>query len=145
LTALVLAASALGAVVAVQAFAATTTWSGAGNNDHVFKVNFKKVSGHPSKVKDFAAKQVHFTCTDNSNIDPFRANTTIHTAIPVHSGSFARTSSFTNGNLKVNYTISGEFVSKTKAKGTYKERRSLVSDPSIHCDTLKEPWTAHKQ
>ena len=75
-----------------------------------------------------------------------RADTTIHTPITVHSGSFSRTSSFTNGNMKVSYTITGKFASKrTKATGTYKERRSLVSNPSTHCDSLKEPWTTHKQ
>ena len=139
---LALAVGVIGALVVAQALATTTTWSGAGNNDHVFKVSFKKVSGHPSKVKDFASKQLHYTCTDNST---FRANTTIHTPMAVHSGSFSRTSSFTNGNVKVNYTISGKFASKTKATGTYKERRSLVSDPTTHCDSVKEPWTAHKQ
>jgi hypothetical protein len=117
----------VGALIAIQALAATTTWSGAGNTDPVFKVSFKKVSGHPAHVRAWNSKQLHFKCTDNTT---FRSNTTINTPIAVHSGSFSRTSSFTNGNVKVNYTISGKFVSKTKATGTYKERRSLVSDPT---------------
>ena len=137
-----LSAMAVGALIAVQAFAATTTWSGRGDNDHTFKVSFKRVGGQPVKVKDFASKQLHYRCTDNST---FRADTTIHTPITVHSGSFSRTSSFTNGNVKVSYTITGKFASRTKATGTYKERRSLVSNPSTHCDSLKEPWTTHKQ
>jgi hypothetical protein len=142
LTILALAVSAVCALVVAQALAATTSWSGAGTNDPVFKVAFKKVSGQPSKVKDFASKQLHFTCTDNST---FRANTTIHTPIPVHGGAFSRASSFTNGDIKVTYTIKGNFLSRRTATGTYKERRSLVSDPSTHCDSLQEPWKAHKQ
>jgi hypothetical protein len=140
-----LSAMAVGALIAVQAFGATTKWSGSGNNDHTFKVSFNKVSqsGHPSKVRDFASTKLHFKCSDGTTA--FRSNTTIHTPITVHSGSFSRTSSFTNGNTKVSYTISGKFNSKTKATGTYKEKRSLVSDPSVHCDSLKEPWTTHKQ
>jgi hypothetical protein len=137
--------AAIGAFVAAQALAATTTWSGAGNNDPVFKVSFKKVSGHPSKVKDFASKNLHYTCTANTGQSPFRASTTIHTPIAVHSGSFSRTNSFNSGNIKVSYTISGKFASKTKATGTYKERRALIADPTKHCDSLKEPWTTHKQ
>jgi len=147
LTAVALAALAVGAVVAVQAFAATTTWSGAGTNDPVFKVSFKRVktAGHPPKVKDFASKNLHYTCTANTGQSPFRASTTIHTPIGVHGGSFHRTSSFNSGNIKVSYTIDGEFVSKRTAKGTYKERRALISDPTKHCDSLQEPWKAHKQ
>ena len=85
------------------------------------------MAAEPVKVKDFASKQLHYKCTDNST---FRADTTIHTPITVHSGSFSRTRSFTNGNVKVSYTITGKFASRTKATGTYKERRSLVSNPS---------------
>src|SRR6476661_281339 len=114
LTAVALAALAVGAVVAVQAFAGTTTWSGAGTDDPVFKVSFKRVktAGHPPKVKDFASKNLHYTCTPNTGQSPFRASTTIHTPITVRSGSFSRTSSFNSGNVKVSYTISGKFVSK---------------------------------
>jgi len=138
---------AIGALVAAQALAATTTWSGAGTNDPVFKVSFKRVktAGHPPKVKDFASKNLHYTCTPNLNQSPFRASTTIHTPIGVHGGSFHRASSFNSGNIKVSYTIDGEFVSKRTATGTYKERRALISDPTKHCDSLKEPWKAHKQ
>ena len=139
--------AAIGAFVAAQALGATTTWSGAGTNDPVFKVSFKRVktAGHPPKVKDFASKNLHFTCTANTGQSPFRASTTIHTPITVRSGSFSRTSSFNSGNVKVSYTISGKFVSKRTATGTYKERRALISDPTKHCDSLKEPWKAHKQ
>ncbi len=139
-----LSAMAVGALIAVQAFAATTTWSGRGDNDHAFKVSFKRVGGQPVKVKDFATKQLFFNCSSNGPAD-FRADTTIHTPITVHSGSFSRTSSFTSGSTKVNYTITGKFASGTKATGTYKERRSLISDPSVHCDSAKQPWTTHKQ
>jgi hypothetical protein len=113
----------------------------------VFKVSFKRVktAGHPPKVKDFASKNLHYTCTANTGQSPFRASTTIHTPIRVRSGSFHRTSSFNSGNIKVSYTIDGEFVSKRTATGTYKERRALISDPTKHCDSLKEPWKAHKQ
>src|SRR5205823_14422861 len=109
------------------------------------KVSFKKVSGHPAHVKDFASKHLHFTCFTTPPTPPFRSNTTIHTPIAVHSGSFSRTASFTNGNIKVNYAISGTFISKRTATGTYKERRSLVSDPTQYCLSKKEPWRAHKQ
>ncbi|MGH2966901.1 MAG: hypothetical protein ACRDMH_16185 [Solirubrobacterales bacterium] len=147
LTAVALSALAVGAVVAVQAFAATTTWSGAGTNDPVFKVSFKRVktAGHPPKVKDFASKQLHFTCHTTPPQPAFRSNTTIHTPITVHSGNFFASRSFTNGNIKVNYTIDGEFVSKRTATGTYKERRSLVSNPTQYCVSAKEPWKVHKQ
>jgi hypothetical protein len=75
----------VGALIAIQALAATTTWSGAGNTDPVFKVSFKKVSGHPAHVRAWNSKQLHFKCTDNTT---FRSNTTINTPIAVHSGSF---------------------------------------------------------
>ena len=141
---LALAVAAVCALVVAQALAATTTWTGAGTNDPVFKVAFTKVkpSGQPAKVKDFASKQLHFTCTDNSQ---FRANTTIHTPIPVNSAAFSRTASFNSGNIKVTYTITGKFLSVRTATGTYKERRALISDPSTHCDSVREPWRAHKQ
>ena len=143
---LALAVSAVCALVVAQALAATTTWTGAGTNDPVFKVAFTKVkpSGQPAKVKDFASKQLHFTCTGTSQ-PPFRANTTIHTPITVHSGAFSRTASFFSGNLKVTYTITGKFLSVRTATGTYKERRALASNPSVHCDSVQEPWKAHKQ
>src|SRR5436309_15431848 len=95
---LAIAVGAVCALVVAQALAATTTRSGAGTNDPVFKVSFKKVSGRPSKVKDFASKQLHFTCTGTSQ-PPFRANTTIHTPMTVHAGQFSRTASFTSGDI----------------------------------------------
>jgi hypothetical protein len=142
-----LVVGAVCALVVAQALAATTSWTGAGTNDPVFKVAFTKVkpSGQPAKVKDFASKQLHFTCVTTPPTQPFRANTTIHTPITVHSGAFSRTASFTSGNIKVTYTIDGKFLSVRTATGTYKEKRSLVSDPSQYCVSAKEPWKAHKQ
>ena len=95
-------------------------------------------------MKNWDSKQLRFHlhgCLPT----PFRANTMIHSPITVHNGEFSRTGSFTNGNVKVTYTINGKFVSVTTATGTYKERRALVSDPSTHCDSEREPWRAHKQ
>jgi hypothetical protein len=140
---LALAVGAVFALVVAQALAATTNWSGAGTSDTVWKMGFKKVvtNGQPTKVKDWRSRQLRFRCTDNST---FRSNTDIATPIRVSSGSFSRTSSFTNGNVKVSYTISGHFNGQT-ATGTYKEKRSLVSDPSISCASAQQPWRAQKQ
>ena len=144
LVALALAAAVVGALVAAQAFAATTSWSGAGTNDPVWKLSFKKekLSGHPAHVKNWNSKQLRFTCTDAST---FRAATIISSPITVQNGEFSRTGSFTNGNVRVTYTINGEFVNNTTATGTYKEKRALVSDPSTHCDSKREPWRVRKQ
>jgi hypothetical protein len=144
LVALALAAAAIGALVVAQAFAATTSWSGSGTNDTVWKLTFKKekLSGHPAHVKNWNSKQLRFTCTDAST---FRADTNIASPITVQNGEFSRTRSFTNGNVKVTYTINGEFVNATTATGTYKEKRALVSDPSVHCDSRREPWRTRKQ
>ena len=141
-----LVVGAVCALVVAQAFAATSSWTGAGTNDSVFKFAFTKVkpSGQPAKVKDFASKQLHFTCTGTTQ-PPFRANTTIHTPITVHNGAFSRTASFNSGNIKVTYTITGKFLSVRTATGTYKERRALLSNPSVHCDSVQEPWKVHKQ
>ena len=140
---LALAVGAICALVVAQALAATTSWSGAGTNDTVWKVGFKKVvtSGQPTRVKDWSSKQLRFRCVDNSF---FRADTNIHTPVAVRSGSFSKTGSFTSGNVKVTYTITGSFNGRT-ATGTYKERRSLVSDPSTYCAAAQQSWRASRQ
>jgi hypothetical protein len=141
---LALATGAVFAMVVAQALAATTIWGGAGTSDTVWKMGFKKVvtSGQPTRVKDWRSRQLRFRCTDNST---FRSSTDIHTPIGVRNGSFSKTSSFTNGNVKVTYTITGKFTSRTRANGTYKEKRALVSDPSISCASAQQPWQASKQ
>ena len=141
LTAVVFAASAVGRV---------RCGPGARGDDHVeWRRNQRsclqgqlqegEASGHPSKVKDFASKQLHYTCTANTGQSPFRASTTIHTPITVHSGSFFADQLFNSGNIKVSYTITGKFASKTKATGTYKERRALDRGSD---QTLRQPQGA---
>jgi hypothetical protein len=145
LTGLAIAVAVIGALVVVQAFAATTTWKGNGTNDTAITVSFKKVSGHPSKVKDWKINHLHFTCHNTPN---FRSGTSLQGTISqVHNGKFSYHKSHYNSDHTIKYTdqIDGQFVSKTKATGTYKERRELDSDPTTYCVSAREPWKATKQ
>ncbi len=142
----VLAVAAVGALVVAQALAGTTTYSGAGTDDPVMKVSFDKVKskGHPTKVKNWSVKSLHYDCVGT---DDFRSFTNLHGTISkVQNGRFSYNQSHLSDSGGIRYTnqISGKFVSKTKATGTYKERRELVSDPSTYCVSKREPWSAHK-
>lgn len=145
LTALALAVGAVCALVVAQAIATTTSWNGAGTDDPVFKVSFKRVSGHPAKVTEWSAKNLYYNCVGTND---FRSSTNLHGTISkITNGKFSFSGSHYNSAHTIKYTnrISGEFVSATKATGTYKERRELVSDPSTYCVSDKEPWSANKQ
>lgn len=149
LSALALAVGVGGALVVAQALATTTTWRGAGTEDSVMKVSFKraKTRGHPAKVKEWSVKDLHYTCTDDDP-PPFRSSTTLHgTIAKVHDGKFSYSDSLLSedGTIRYTNTIRGEFVSKHKATGTYREKRALVGDPSAYCISEKEPWSANRQ
>jgi hypothetical protein len=136
--------------VAAEALGATTIWKGNGTDDPVLTVKFKRVktSGHPAKVNDFEAGQLHFACTANTGLDPFRSGfSRAGTIATVHSGKFSYSATTYNSahTIKYNTSIVGEFVSRSTATGTIRQKRSIVSDPTAYCVSKTEPWKVHKQ
>jgi hypothetical protein len=142
--------AAVGAFVVAEALAASTTWKGNGTDDPVLTVKFKRVKthGHPAKIKDLDIQRLHFTCTANTGVDPFRSGLSRSGAIAtVHGGefSYSATTSSPSGNIKYNTSFKGEFVSGRTATGTIRQKRSLASDPTQYCISKTEPWKVHKQ
>jgi hypothetical protein len=142
--------AAIGALVVAQALAASTTWKGNGTNDTKVTVKFKRVTSHgnPTKIKDFAIGQLHFTCTSAAQTDPFRSGLSRTGVVAtVHGGKFSyvRTTYSPQHTIKYNTTFKGEFVSGRTATGTIKQKRSLVSNPGASCASKTEPWKVHKQ
>jgi hypothetical protein len=139
--------AAMGAIVAAEALGATTIWKGHGTEDPVMTVRFErvKVSGEPAKIKEFKVEKLHFKCEGTSN---FRSGFVRHGTISkVQNGEFSYSATTYNAEhtVKYNTSINGEFVSRTKAVGDVKQRRTLVSNPDVFCVSDREPWKAFKQ
>jgi hypothetical protein len=139
---------ALGALVVAQAFGASAIFKGNGTEDPVLEVKFKRVkkSGKPAKVKNLDVNDLYFTCT--GGIDPFRSGLSRDGTIDkVQNGKFSykEVTYSESGNIKYNTKVKGEFVTKRKVKGTVKQKRTSVSDPSTYCVSEKEPYKAPKQ
>lgn len=142
--------AAMGALVAAEALGATTIWNGNGTDDPVMTVKFKRVkhSGDPAKINDFEVQKLHFVCHGPSAPDPFRSGLSRDgTLARVRSGEFHYSATTYNSahTIKYNTSIDGEFVSSRTAKGTVKQRRTLVSNTDVYCVSKEEPWKAHKQ
>jgi hypothetical protein len=135
-----LSVAAIGAFVVAQALATTTTWKGTGTRDPQLTVSFKKVSGHPAKVKYFKARNMHYACVGTND---FRSGLDLP-PMKVHRGRFSFSGTANQNGVTYKATLSGEFVSKRTAKGTVKETRTVNADTTIHC-TGQEPWRAHRQ
>ena len=142
--------AALGALVAAQALGASAIFKGNGTEDPVLEIKFKRVKKHgqPAKIKNFEANDLYFTCQADPPIDPFRSGFSRDgTLDKVHNGKFSynKVTYSESGNIKYNTRVEGEFVSKRKVKGTVKQRRTIVSDPSTYCISEEEPYKALKQ
>jgi hypothetical protein len=147
LIALALGAVAVCAIVVAQAFAGTTIWKGNGIDDPQMTVKFErvKVSGEPAKIREFEVQNMFFDCQGASD---FRSGLIRHGTISkVHNGQFSYSAITYNSEhtVKYNTSIDGEFVSSIKAKGTVKQKRTLVSNPDTYCVSAREPWKALKQ
>ena len=147
LVALVLAAVAVCALVVAQAVAGTTIWKGNGIDDPVMTVKFERVKkpGEPAKIQEFEVQQLYFDCHGTSD---FRSGLIRHGTISkVKDGEFHYSATTYNSEhtIKYNTSINGEFVSKTKAVGDVKQKRTLLSNPDIYCVSAREPWKAFKQ
>jgi hypothetical protein len=145
-----LAIAAMGALVVTEALGATTFWKGNGTADPAMTVKFRKVkvSGDPAKIKEFDVQQLHFVCHGPGAPDPFRSGLIHHgTIATVRNGKFSYSATTYNSahTIKYNTHINGEFVSARTATGTVKQRRTVVSNPSVYCVSNEEPWKANKQ
>jgi hypothetical protein len=65
----------------------------------------------------------------------------------VRNGEFSYSATTYNSEHTIKYftRINGEFVSARTAEGTVKQTRTVVSDPSVHCSSLLQPWKTTKQ
>jgi hypothetical protein len=145
-----LVVAVIGALVVAQALAATTTWKGNGTDDSRLTVKFKraKSQGRPAKIKDLEIGQLRFVCTPAAQTDPFRSGLSRSGVVATVRGgdfSYVATTFSPSGSIKYNTTFKGEFVSGRTAKGTIKQKRTLVSNPNASCTSKTEPWKVHKQ